>query len=520
MANSKITGLPAAGALAGTEPLPVVQAAATKQSTISAILTYVTANISLAASAITSGALALARGGTGASLADPNADRIMFWDDSAGAVDWLTAGTGLSISGTTLNASGSASSIITDAATNTTTVAFTAGHNSSGTPDVSFGVGLKLTLESTTTEDQDAAQIESIWTTATHASRTSNLLFSTVTNAGSLAEVLRLIGASSGIFGWRMTGAASGGTPNLAVTTPTQAASAIAGTPLSINASNAVAGSSNAGSAAGGSITLTAGNAARLTSGNSNGGDINLSPGSGIGSGTGGSTIVGASTANTTAALKFGTTGTGFQCGTNQLQLFTGGGINTGAFNFTNTHLSTTLKIGWRATISDTAGSPDVALFRNAAAVLEVNNGTNGQWATLRSGTSDTSNASITNGLLLAHQRASGAGVAAGFGIGIAFNLESSTTQDQGAAYLSAEWVVATHASRTARTKLSVYDTAAREVLRGEASGSAAMIGFLGANAAIRQTAGAATAGAVYGATEQTMLQVAYDALRTFGLTT
>lgn len=51
--------------------------------------------------------VALADGGTGASLADPNADRLMFWDDSAGAVDWLTAGTGLSITGTTITASGS-----------------------------------------------------------------------------------------------------------------------------------------------------------------------------------------------------------------------------------------------------------------------------------------------------------------------------------------------------------------------------------------------------------------------------
>lgn len=46
----------------------------------------------------------LADGGTGASLADPGADRIMFWDDSAGAVTWLTVGTGLSISTTTINA--------------------------------------------------------------------------------------------------------------------------------------------------------------------------------------------------------------------------------------------------------------------------------------------------------------------------------------------------------------------------------------------------------------------------------
>ncbi|SVC47094.1 uncharacterized protein METZ01_LOCUS299948, partial [marine metagenome] len=35
-------------------------------------------------------------------LADPDADRIFFWDDSAGAAKFLTLGTGLSITGTTL----------------------------------------------------------------------------------------------------------------------------------------------------------------------------------------------------------------------------------------------------------------------------------------------------------------------------------------------------------------------------------------------------------------------------------
>jgi hypothetical protein len=50
--------------------------------------------------------ISLAKGGTGASLTDPNADRIMFWDDSAGAVTWLSLGTNLSITGTTLDATG------------------------------------------------------------------------------------------------------------------------------------------------------------------------------------------------------------------------------------------------------------------------------------------------------------------------------------------------------------------------------------------------------------------------------
>lgn len=56
--------------------------------------------------------VALADGGTGASLSDPNADRILFWDDSGGGVTWLEVGSGLSISGTTLSASATAADVI------------------------------------------------------------------------------------------------------------------------------------------------------------------------------------------------------------------------------------------------------------------------------------------------------------------------------------------------------------------------------------------------------------------------
>jgi hypothetical protein len=56
--------------------------------------------------------VALADGGTGASLTDPNADRIMFWDDSAGQVTWLTPGTGLTITGTTMTASGTGGTFV------------------------------------------------------------------------------------------------------------------------------------------------------------------------------------------------------------------------------------------------------------------------------------------------------------------------------------------------------------------------------------------------------------------------
>lgn len=57
--------------------------------------------------------VALADGGTGASLADPGADRVLFWDDSAGGMTWLTVGDGLAIDTTTLSLSSAALSAVT-----------------------------------------------------------------------------------------------------------------------------------------------------------------------------------------------------------------------------------------------------------------------------------------------------------------------------------------------------------------------------------------------------------------------
>lgn len=47
-----------------------------------------------------------------AGLVDPNADRLIFWDDSAGSYAYLTLGTNLSITGTTLDAAGGGSSTL------------------------------------------------------------------------------------------------------------------------------------------------------------------------------------------------------------------------------------------------------------------------------------------------------------------------------------------------------------------------------------------------------------------------
>ena len=51
------------------------------------------------------GQLPLANGGTGESLVDPNADRMFFWDDSAGEVTFLQATSGVTVENTILRAS-------------------------------------------------------------------------------------------------------------------------------------------------------------------------------------------------------------------------------------------------------------------------------------------------------------------------------------------------------------------------------------------------------------------------------
>lgn len=72
-----------------------------------------------------------------------------------------------------------------------------------------------------------------------------------------------------------------------------------------------------------------------------------------------------------------------------------------------------------------------------------------------------------------------------------------------------------TDATRKYRIVKSVYDTAAREYMQAEANGSAAMVGFLGASAVLRQTIGAAATDA---ATTQTLANNIRTALINLGL--
>ena len=133
-------------------------------------------------------------------------------------------------------------------------------------------------------------------------------------------------------------------------------------------------------------------------------------------------------------------------------------------------------QIGW----GDGTATRDVLLYRGAADILKTED-------SFQAVVNNAVTAATTDILTLSHN--STGTPAVGFGTRVLFSLESSTTADQDAASVAVTWVTATHGSRAARVVHNVYDTAVRECLRLEASGSAPMIGFLGAAAVARSSA-------------------------------
>lgn len=93
-------------------------------------------------------------------LTDPNADRLAFWDDSAGALAWLTPGTGVTISGTTISVSATALAI-------TDLIGYDANkYVDHTTVSITAGVGLSGggTIAATRTIDMDITELAALTT--------------------------------------------------------------------------------------------------------------------------------------------------------------------------------------------------------------------------------------------------------------------------------------------------------------------------------------------------------------------
>lgn len=83
------------------------------------------------------------------------------------------------------------------AVTNAIGVAILANHRTTGTPAAGLGSALKYQLQSSTTADQDAAQISAVWSDPTHATKSAYLAFATVNAGGALTEQMRLTAAGN-----------------------------------------------------------------------------------------------------------------------------------------------------------------------------------------------------------------------------------------------------------------------------------------------------------------------------------
>lgn len=221
---------------------------------------------------------------------------------------------------------------------------------------------------------------------------------------------------------------------SLTASAPAAATATTAGTPFNLSASAATAGTTTAGAAAGGSITITTGAAARLTSGNANGGDLNFVVGAGVGTGTAG-----------LAAFT--------ESGSSHATRFRGQGAYSSRIG-----LEWAVSGAVRNTILGAMGSGNDLIFYGSGGTTEYGRfDGSGNWGIGTGGTvsarlhslASTSNTNAVADAVRFSINSTGT-AASGFGGRIAFGAETSTTNDTQTGALEFGWKDATHASRTA----------------------------------------------------------------------
>jgi hypothetical protein len=159
---------------------------------------------------------------------DPGADRIIFWDDSAGKLTHLTAGTGLTITGTTIDASGGGGGITLgtpQTTTSGTSIDFTgipagtkridimfAGVSTSGTSALQVQIGDSGGIE--TTGYLSAASLFSNGSNNNTGSITTGFYINTALAANTISGILTLELLNSATFIWVSTGTIKWGTGN------------------------------------------------------------------------------------------------------------------------------------------------------------------------------------------------------------------------------------------------------------------------------------------------------------------
>jgi hypothetical protein len=144
--------------------------------------------------------------------------------------------------------------------------------------------------------------------------------------------------------------------------------------------------------------------------------------------------------------------------------------------------------VGYVSAFNRTTSAWKPLIMRGASIFLRANNvdflsGADTGGTSLYTTDAGTAGASA---VLTMYHRTSGAPTT-GYGADVLLALDSATVADRAAMLTRTIWATATDASRKARTNFFIYDTTNRTAMTIEASGTAAMIGFLGASAVARQ---------------------------------
>lgn len=182
-----------------------------------------------------------------------------------------------------------------------------------------------------------------------------------------------------------------------------------------------------------------------------------------------------------------------------QAQLTSGIGAGTTFFKLihNNTNVAMDVKSNSHVILQQTAGNVGLGIASPVTKLHAVE--------------TDAVTNAITNIVTVGHN--SSGTPAANFGTGLLFQGESSTTENRDMGRVRTLWTTATDASRKARLVLSAFDTAERDGIAIEASGTAAMLGFFGGTPAAKPALGAWA-----GLTTDQKLDALRDALNTLSL--
>lgn len=383
---------------------------------------------------------------------------------------------GLRATGTTANFDNALSSIFTDAVTAAVTNIGIFDHESSGTPAASFGTGIAIRGKSATVANRDMARLRTIWTTATDASRIANLIISVFNTAEvdlltltptlatiSQPTIIGTAGANTAML--NVNGAASGigAIIRANATTPGDLLQLQNSTPVNLSRFDST----------GKYIykeTTTNISTLAFSSWTDNSDVTQFSISKGARWDLGGVAL------KWTGISALGIGLTIDPSATNVIQFTDGSGSATNQ-GFISVH-GIDIEPGGSGSQPVLQTKISSRFTGNLINLDDTLNGGATRYQLTAAGIStqnalDAVTVAITNVLTIGHNSSGTPGV--GFGTGMLFTGQSSTTTNQGMARLRAIWAVATDASRSSNMTLSVFTTSEVDVLTLAANGIQAL---------------------------------------------